>query len=158
MSARIPYGYKIVNGQAEPYSEQVKKIQCFFDCYLEGYSLRKATVVAGVERSWMSCRNMLVNPVYLGTEDYPPIFTPEQMERAAGEVKRRGAHLTGKTGRPVRKPFPIQTEFFYHKEADWDKEADREGETPADISARMYRSICSLSDGRNIADKQNGGR
>lgn len=29
MSARIPYGYKIVNGQAEPDSEQVKKIQCF---------------------------------------------------------------------------------------------------------------------------------
>lgn len=87
MSTRIPYGYKIVNGQAEPDSEQVKKVQCFFDCYLEGYSLRKATAMAGVERSWMSCWNMLVNPVYLSTEDYPPILTPEQMERAAGEVK-----------------------------------------------------------------------
>ena len=147
MSTRIPYGYKIVNGQAEPDPEQVKKLRCFLDYYLEGYSLRAATAMSGIERSWMCCRDMLSNKVYLGTEDYPPLLSPEQLERASREVKKRGAHLVGKYGRPVRQPIPVQTEFVLNKTA------DDSGKDPVDIAAQLYQSICPCDERKKTGEK-----
>lgn len=135
MSARIPYGYQIVNGKARKEPEQVEKLFRFRTCYLEGYSLKKAAKIAEIERTWMCCRDMLVNPIYLGNDYYPPIFTREEIEECRTKIRERGAHLRGKTGKPVRRAIPIQTEFHIIKTE------EKMRNHPQEHVAWLYRSI-----------------
>lgn len=141
MSTRIPYGYRIVNGSTEPDPEQAEKLRHLFAAYLQGYSLREAKELSGIDRTWVCCRNMLVNPVYLGTGDYPQIISAELMQQAIHRVTQRGAHLVGRSGKAVRRPIKIQTEF------EIDRKRKCDSEDPVEMASRMYRCIINVREG-----------
>ena len=106
-----PYGYRITEGRAEPVPEEHRRLREFFDGYLSGLSIRDAAARAGIPRSASCCRSMLTNPVYLGTDYYPPLIEPELMERAAARAEARSAHLRGIPHSQAAKPVPVRTEF-----------------------------------------------
>ena len=109
----IPYGYQIIDGKAVPHPEESKKLQVFFDRYVNhGDSVAAAAAMAEIQMVKESCRRMLTNPVYLGTDYYPQLITPDLMEKArqAMAVKRKG--YVGRKGSRL-KPIPVRTQFTF---------------------------------------------
>ena len=107
----IPYGYEIVDGKAVPHPVESKKLQVFFDRYvIHGDSVAAAAAMAGIQMAKESCRRMLTNPIYLGTDYYPQLITPDLMEKAkqAMTAKRKG--YVGRKGSRL-KPIPVRTQF-----------------------------------------------
>ena len=78
MSARIPFGYRIRNGKAEPDPVEASQLQQFFRLYLQGKPASVASREAGIPRTSACCRKMLSNPVYCGTDYYPRLISPAQ--------------------------------------------------------------------------------
>lgn len=113
MSARVPYGYRIENGLAVIDEARQERLLRLFECYLSGCSLKQSAALARIDRTWKCCRAMLVNPVYTGTDYYPPLIPESLHRRAVQTVYARGAHLTGKKGGPVREPIPAATRFTF---------------------------------------------
>ncbi len=109
----IPYGYQIIDGKAVPHPEESKRLQVFFDRYLNhGDSVAAAAAMAEIRMANESCRRMLINPIYLGTDYYPQLITPDLMEKAkqAMVVKRKGC--VGRKGSKLR-PIPVRTQFTF---------------------------------------------
>ena len=109
----IPYGYEIVDGKAVPHPVESKKLQVFFDRYvIHGDSVAAAAAMAGIQMAKESCRRMLTNPIYLGTDYYPQLITPDLMEKAkqAMTAKRKG--YVGRKGSRL-KPIPVRTQFTF---------------------------------------------
>lgn len=109
----IPFGYQIVDGKAVPHPEESKKLQVFFDRYVNhGDSVAAAAAMAEIQMAKESCRRMLTNPVYLGNDYYPQLITPDLMEKAkqAMAVKRKGC--VGRKGSRL-KPIPVWTQFTF---------------------------------------------
>ena len=111
MRAKIPYGYRVVNGMAEPDPREHEKLLKFYEHYLEGWSLEMCLSSIGINRSIRGLRDILDNPVYLGTDYYPPLIDGETWNAAKEAAELRGAHLVGKTSRKPRQPIPIRTQF-----------------------------------------------
>lgn len=135
MRTRIPYGYRIVNGLAEPDQEQTERLKTFFETYLDGYSIRDAAAIAGIDRTLGCCRRMLTNPVYLGDAYYPPLLSESLIKRAQEEAAKRAAHLVGRAGAPVKKPVPVQTRFALGKKL------PSYSKDPAEYAAQLYSRI-----------------
>ncbi len=109
----IPYGYQIIDGKAVPHPVESTKLQVFFDRYVNhDDSVAVAAVMAEIRMANESCRRMLTNPIYLGTDYYPQLITPELMEKAkqAMAVKRKGC--VGRKGSKLR-PILVQTQFTF---------------------------------------------
>ena len=109
----IPYGYQIIDGKAVPHPLESRKLQVFFDRYVNhGDSVAVAAAMAEIQMVKESCRRMLTNPVYLGTDYYPQLITPDLMEKArqAMAVKRKG--YVGRKGSRL-KPIPVRTQFIF---------------------------------------------
>ncbi|SFS07400.1 serine integrase family protein [Anaeromicropila populeti] len=82
----IPYGYRIVEGQAVVEKEQAAAIREFFNGYLSGLALRAAAEKAGLKLYHRSAGRILRNRHYLGDAYYPAILDQETFEKA--EEKR----------------------------------------------------------------------
>lgn len=124
---RLPFGYRMVRGKVCVDETQAAKLRELFERYLSGMSLSDAQRAAGVDRCPKTCRTMLANRVYLGTDVFPPILDESLLQRAASEAERLGRHLVGKTGH--KEPLlPIGTSFVFEP-----------GEPPAgELSAEEY--------------------
>ena len=110
----IPYGYQIVDGKAVPHPEESQKLRQFFAYYVYyDKSVAEAAAMAEIQMAKESCRRMLTNPVYLGTDYYPQLITPALMEKAkqAMTVKRKG--YVGRKGSRL-KPIPVRTQFTFN--------------------------------------------
>ena len=109
--ARIPYGYQIVMGQAEPHPEEVDRLVHFMERYAAGSSVADAAKESGVDRAIANLTKMLRNEVYLGTDYYPPLVSEDLFERVQEEHERRLERAPKRTPRRPRPAIPIQTKF-----------------------------------------------
>ena len=78
MGARIPFGYRIVEGKAVIDEENLKKLKRFFSLYLEGTSMAEAARTAELPVSASTLPKLLRKKVYLGTDYYPPVLTYDE--------------------------------------------------------------------------------
>ena len=105
--AHIPYGYKIEGGLAVIIPEEAEKLQTFLDIYLKGSSIQASAKSAGLPHAPASLRRMLSNPLYLGTDYYPPIVAPETFAAVQTALAQR-TH-PGHTKPP--QVIPVYTKF-----------------------------------------------
>ena len=146
---RIPYGYRLVQGIAEPEPEESRKLRLLYEYYVQGYSLKNCLRLAETERSVGWLRSVFENEVYLGTGAYPQLISRDLWEQARAEAVRRGRKNSGISKDALRqKPVPVETEFSL-KEESGDMAA---GEPVADAS-RLYRQIRIRGKGRRKKDQ-----
>ena len=107
---RLPYGYCVIRGEIAVDDEKAARLRRFFSLYISGLSINKAKCSAGVDMSSKTCRTMLTNRTYLGTDRLPRILDDQILEEAARAVQCRGRHLVGKTGQKVQE-LPVRTTF-----------------------------------------------
>ena len=126
--ARIPYGYRIVDGKAVVDPAEAAVLKKYFDSYLSGLSMVEAGREAGLDCSGTTYGNILKRKEYAGTDYYPAIISEETQREILAERERR------LTERKPRKPAPpksvrIYTDFRMKK-----------GPVPPDPSA-VYQMI-----------------
>ena len=113
----IPYGYKIENGAAIPHPEESEKLRRFFAFYVDGYSIREAMKTAEINLSPTTCRNMLTNETYLGTDFYPRLIQPAVMKKAKARALERGRNYS-REHESKFKTLPVFTSFTFSGSAD----------------------------------------
>ena len=87
---RLPYGYRWIQGKITVDAAAAGRIAVFFRRYIDGAGIEDARLSAGLPLSSATCRSMLTNRAYLGTDGLPPILDEAVMDAAALEVKHRG--------------------------------------------------------------------
>ena len=130
-----PYGYTIRNARAEIDPEAQTRITRFYQCILEGMPLKTAAREAEVDRTYLACMKILKNPVYLGTDFYPPLLAPSLFRGVQAELKRREGLGPAGAGRKARF-LPVYTEFTVEKTGD-----DASGLSPRERARRLYEGI-----------------
>lgn len=132
--AHIPYGYRIVGGRAEIDPEAKERLDVFFDEYLSGASISKAAKVAGIPHQHSVMADLMRNPVYLGTDYYPPITDQARFDEVAEEMEERSKYHRPRTSsihaRPVMTRFSMAVQGL-----------DFGNMTAADEAASMYNLI-----------------
>ena len=90
--ARIPFGYRIIDGAAQVDPVESAQLKKYFSLYLSGLSMVEAAAEAGLECSKSTYRNILNRKEYTGTE---PAFKlgddikPEDIVKALGDLLNR---------------------------------------------------------------------
>ena len=84
----IPYGYRIINAEAFADEEEAKKIQTFFRLFTAGGQIKPSAEQAGIKKAHPTCKKILTNPIYLGTDYYPQIIEKELFDAAQERVKK----------------------------------------------------------------------
>ena len=132
--AHIPYGYRIVGGRAEIDPEAKGRLDVFFDEYLSGASISKAARTAGINHSHSVIADMMRNPVYLGTDYYPPMTDQARFDEVAEEMAERSKNhrprLSCISARPVMTRFTMAAHRL-----------DFKNMSAADEAACMYNMI-----------------
>ena len=142
----IPYGYQIVQGQAAINAGEAERLLRFTSFYLEGASVANAARMAGVNRAVSNCCAMLRNPVYLGDEFYPPLFSQDLARRLKAEhSRRRGTRKPG--GRKRNKPATVQTEFLFQPEK------SPKNLSPLELAQWVYEQIQPKEDFKSCRSK-----
>ena len=109
--ARIPYGYKIVDGKAEIDLEEVKILKTFFELFLEGATMSQAARFSGLDYSARNLPKMFGRKEYLGDGFYPAIITKDYQEALLKEREDRKGVLYDTRGSKA-KSVRIFTEFY----------------------------------------------
>ena len=113
MRAQIPYGYKIENGAAVPHPEEESRLKSFFDLYVNhGCSVAEAKERAEIDRAEQTCRAMLTNPVYLGTDYYPRLISPGMMKKAEKAIEENRKAPAGQKRMSFQKT-PVLRQFTF---------------------------------------------
>ena len=101
-----PYGYEIRDGKAVINLQEAEKLQKLFSRFAEGASLKQCAAESGVPRTPQTCRRMLSNQTYLGTEFFPALLTLELFRKVQEELKNREKHRkpTGREARIIAPP------------------------------------------------------
>ena len=103
----IPYGYRIINGEAVIDRPESSRLLFFYKEFLTGNTLSAAAEKAGLTCSHSTLPLFLKRKEYTGTEFYPAIITKEYQDRLVSEwMKRRSPS----PARPVRRVM-IHTSF-----------------------------------------------
>lgn len=97
-----PFGYKIINGQAEIDESTANQIEHIFQNYLSGMTLIESAKEVGLEMKHASVRRILQNKHYLGDDFYPSIIDADTFSAANAEIARRSEKL----GRINRQKMP----------------------------------------------------
>ena len=114
MHTRIPYGYQIVGGKAEPHPVEAPQVKELFELYLDGLSCIQAGRLAEIPRSPGAIKHIIMNPIYGGSDPYYPALVPaDDSERAILRASQRALPLTGKPGRRALTPIPVESEFVF---------------------------------------------
>ena len=141
---RIPYGYRLVQGIAEPEPEESRKLRLLYEYYVQGYSLKNCLRLAETERSVGWLRSVFENEVYLGTGAYPQLISRDLWEQARAEAVRWGRKNSGISKDALRqKPVPVETIFSLEGEP-----GDIEAGEPAANAYQLYRQIRVRGKGR----------
>ena len=135
---RLPYGYRWIQGKITVDDDAAGRIAVFFRRYIDGAGIEDARLSAGLPLSSATCRTMLTNRAYLGTDELPPILPEQVMDAAALEVKCRGARLVGKS-MPKVPPLQVATSFRMRPTAG-------APEDPAAYAAGLYDGIQIIPD------------
>ena len=84
-----PYGYRIERGKARVDDGESEKLLVLFKAYASGLPFKDCIAKAGIEKSPGTCKDMLSNQVYLGTDFYPPIIPRDLFDDVQEELERR---------------------------------------------------------------------
>ena len=154
-----PYGYEIRDAKAVIIPAEAEKLHVLFTRFIDGFSLVDCAAESEIERTTQTCKKMLGNRVYLGTDFYPQIIHTELFQKAQDELKRRTEER-----QPMVKPkqiiaAPVYTEFCIPEERDdvGATEPDSYPSLPCDpqtYAAYMYGRIKPLLQSRT--NSQNG--
>lgn len=90
---RIPYGYRIENGQAVLDEKAAEQVRTLFHSYLSGDSMVAAAQKSGIKAFHSGITRMLQNVHYLGDSYYPAIIDPDTFAAAETERVRRAEKL-----------------------------------------------------------------
>lgn len=135
--ARIPFGYRIVDGKAQIDPAESFKLKKYFSLYLEGFSMAEAAHEAGLQCSATTFRNLLKRKEYSGTDYYPAIITPEYQEQLTSEWERRKGESPRKMKEYVPKGVRIYTQFRMAGHISEPNQEDAQEKTPEDLVERM---------------------
>ena len=102
----IPYGYKIVDGQAVVDEAKAAAVRDFFDFYISGLALMAAAKKAGLSLYHGSAGRILRNEKYLGGGYYPAVISREIFDRAE-EIRIRRAKALGRVKELEAKPAAV---------------------------------------------------
>lgn len=135
--AHIPYGYRIVGGKAEIDPDAKERLDTFFDSYLSGASIEKAAREAGIPHQHSVIADMMRNPVYLGTDYYPPMTDQARFDEVAEEMAERSKYHNPRQA--TVKARPVQTRFSMDRVVTTFKHL-----SAADQAAAIYRQIVAV--------------
>ena len=83
----IPFGYRIADAKAMVDPEEARVLKDFFRRFTAGGEVKAAAEEAGLRMAPATCKRILLNPIYAGTEDYPAIISMELYEAAQERLK-----------------------------------------------------------------------
>lgn len=132
--AKVPFGYKIVEGKAVIDQEEVVILWTFFTKFLEGKSMAEAARAAKFPGSSAVLSAYIHKPEYVGTDFYPAIISEEYQKKLIDEYETRKGKCYLPKERPV-KGVRLYKEFRFAK-----KEFPHAGD-PADCVEAYYRGI-----------------
>lgn len=135
MSGKIPYGYRIENGEPVVVPEEAERLRTLFRAYLEGRPVGRARELAGIPRSESCCGRMLRNRLYLGDGCYPPLLTEDLLDRAEEERARRRAAAPARSWPGPRKALPAAVRFR------WAESGEVPPSGPAEYAAWVFGCI-----------------
>ena len=104
-----PFGYRIVNAEAVVDAEEADMLRDFFERIVAGGQLKASAQEAGLTKVPATCKKMLSNPVYVGTDYYPQIIPPELFEAAQESVRKLSRE---KKGGKMIPDLPVYTGFM----------------------------------------------
>lgn len=137
-----PYGYTIERGRAQICPAEQKRLTAFYQNFLSGMPILESARRAGIPHCAHTCKRMLHNSVYLGTDYYPPLIPRLLYVQALRELKRRsGCRKKRKKASPSL-PTPVYTRFLARKER---KEAFEDSAlSPRERAALQYQRILPM--------------
>jgi hypothetical protein len=89
----IPYGYKIVDGQALIDELKANQIKELFLRYIEGHSLASVSKITNLDFTHSQIGRLLEKVVYLGDKFFPNIISREIFEQVQEERVKRATKL-----------------------------------------------------------------
>lgn len=112
----IPYGYKIVDGEATIEKEKARQLNILFDEYIAGATIAEASQISGIGSTHSVIGRMLNNIKYVGTDFYPTIIDKRRFKLAAEERDKRAKAL-GRIRDYSAKEDTLEKNYTYH--LDW---------------------------------------
>ena len=96
--AHIPFGYQVVNAEAQINEAEASKLRTLFDEFISCGSMRAAANKVGLDKTHSIIGNYIGNRVYLGTDYYPQIIDEATFNRA-NELRKADAIKLGRVGK-----------------------------------------------------------
>lgn len=106
-----PYGYRIHDARALIDPVEQRRIIELYTAFVSGAPLKACVKAAQISRVPQTCKRMLANAIYLGTDFYPPLVSAELFCRAQEELRRRAESRKPRRAEPRIKHAPVATEF-----------------------------------------------
>lgn len=142
MGTTIPYGYRIVDGEAVICEKEAARLKAYFRKYLASDAMSAAAKAAGLPFCAATYPRLFAKKEYSGTDYYPAIITQEYQEKLIAEwTKRRQEAIPGKPHLP-KKEVRIYTNFRLSKRT------LRPSEDAAEYAEQLYRRIRPVKSGR----------
>ncbi len=102
----LPYGYELKDGMVSVNNGEAGKLKSLFRLFTDGTTMKKCLELISIPHCPDSCKAMLKNSVYMGTDLFPPLIEPDLFAAAQEEMARRN--------RKRRKyPVPVYTDFIF---------------------------------------------
>lgn len=109
--ARIPFGYRIVDGKAQINEAEARQLKKYFSLYLDGATMAEAAREAGIQCSPTTFRNLLRRKEYCGTDYYPAIISSDYQEGLESEWERRKGQTVRQPKGRIPKGVRVYTDF-----------------------------------------------
>lgn len=109
--ARIPFGYRIVDGKAQINDAEARQLKKYFSLYLDGATMAEAARKAGIQCSPTTFRNLLKRKEYCGTDYYPAIISSDYQRELESEWERRKGQTVRQPRERIPKGVRIYTDF-----------------------------------------------
>lgn len=136
-----PYGYRIHDARAEVDVDARARLMMLYAAFVAGETLKNCVALSGIPRSVPTCKRMLANKTYLGTDFYPTLLDEVLFHKVQDELRRRDeARKPRACGRylkcaAVRREFQLAPEPLHPR--------SRKPRTPQEMAALQFARIIS---------------
>ena len=136
-----PYGYRIHDAQAQVVPEEQERIVALYMAFVGGATLKACVLASGIPRAVPTCKRILANKTYLGTDFYPALIDERLFCKAQDELRRREEMRKPRTCGRYLKCAPVLTEFQLAPEPKPSR--SRKPRTPQELAALQFARITS---------------
>lgn len=130
-----PFGYRIVNAEAVVDAAEAEKLRDFFERFTAGGQIKASAEAAGIVKAPATCKKMLSNQIYLGTDYYPQIIDLDFFNSAQERLRKVSRE---KKGGKLIPDLPVYTEFVAIEPA---MRTKKKGMSPQDYAVIQFESI-----------------